>query len=641
MERLANLSLAKSLAILLALPLLAVFYFVAVEVNKDLAAIETSDQYTTIPEYFIAYADVIHELQKERGKSVGLISSDYTLFGSELTVQRSKTDKSIKSLQALHADLADSTSPVVAKGADHVLEILDGISVTRRGIDARTYSQDRVVSGYSSVINGILHDIGAVTKTVESGKIAADIVAFLDVLKTEEAAGQERAALTRIYLAKAVSHSDLKTIVSLAAKQDSNNDHFIATAPDGIRELFEGAIASEGFQNALSMRQRVLNVAAGQLGSNTLNIDPVSVFDAQTRKIDELKKVEDRIGEDLRKIALKQHEHAVALLWLAVIECIAVVFVTLALAFAIVRSILKRIDTARHVAERLGQGDLTGRSNITSTDEISQLIGSLDTAKQRLVRVLGDINETASELNNGTTEIAQGNMSLSDRTQTQAASLDSINLKVGELSKAVKSSAERQAHGDRLSEQAMSLSNTCGEMVETLFHSMQEIKGASNGVKTITSVINDIAFQTNLLSLNAAVEAARAGEMGKGFAVVAAEVRQLSQRSSTAASEIGDLIDESVKKISTGGELADSVRSSLVEVQNAVTSVTEVMRELSDYSHSQANDIDGIYAMVQEIDDMTQHNTAMVEEVAAASQRLSHNSATLKTSVGYFEIDKK
>ncbi|MEM6986663.1 MAG: methyl-accepting chemotaxis protein, partial [Pseudomonadota bacterium] len=276
--------------------------------------------------------------------------------------------------------------------------------------------------------------------------------------------------------------------------------------------------------------------------------------------------------------------------------------------------------------------------NSASKDEIGQVMTSLSDTQERLVQVIGDIQSASLEVHNGANEIASGNHELSERTQEQAASLEHITKRVHSLSEMVAQSTKQQMEGDTLAVQALDLTTNCSDMVRQLYSSMQEIRESSKNIMTITSVIDEIAFQTNLLSLNAAVEAARAGEQGKGFAVVAAEVRQLAQRSSHAASEINELIDTGVQKVNKGGDLAETARNALNEVQESVRSVTDVMKELSKNSHEQAHGIGEITTMVSAIEDTTQRNAAMVEEVAAASESLGQSASNLTKVTRYFKV---
>ena len=638
MKYLKNLSLAKRLGLLLLFPLLSLGYFVSVEIMHDLHEIEEAEKNLTLPRYFSSLANVIHELQKERGKSVGFLSSEGGAFQSALIAQRSKTDDAIAQFRSLHAESAPHTLSTVADSIDKTMPKLEKLDAFRPGVDTQSAATNSVKKVYTALINDLLLTISSVTKEVESGEVAADIVAFLDVMKSGEAAALERDTLVKVFTLRALAHPDFIKLVSLVAKQDANNSHFLGTVPPKQQTVLNQALESEPYQRALTEREHVFSVAAGNRPASSLKSDPESVFSTQTLKIDELKIVEEQLTADLSKIANKQLEHGEQLLVIAVAEALFTLVITVCLALWIVRGIVSKVNTAVEAAWSVGEGDLTKNIDTSDEDELGQLLTSLSATQGRLQGVIKEIQSTAISLDTGAQEIVAGNMNLSDRTQSQSQSLVAINQKISALSEAVHNSTHRQSAGDKLAQQALELTTNCSGMVQQLYLSMQEIKDASKSVGTITSVIDEIAFQTNLLSLNAAVEAARAGESGKGFAVVAAEVRQLAQRSSTAASEISELIGNSMQKIGKGGELADSARDALNEVEASVRSVTDVMGELSDSSQEQAGDIENISAMVREIDDVTQRNAALVEEVAASSESLGNSSAELSRAIQYFSV---
>ncbi|MEM9604212.1 MAG: methyl-accepting chemotaxis protein [Pseudomonadota bacterium] len=638
MEFIDKLSLKQCLTLLLLAPTIAFLHLVVLEIRQDLDSISIAERHLTLPYYFSAYADVIHEVQNERELTVGYLSTSGSDFLSKIQPQQAKTDDAVLSLKRLHERQSGGTLDEVAKTTDDALLLLGELANVRQSSEAVGLNLKATVDSYAVVIDGLLHRIGAMTKIVESGKTATDVVAFLDVLKTAEAASLERAALVEVFARQVVSHTDFKRIVSAVAKQESNNDHFVATAPAPIRILFEKVISSPSYADALAMRDLALGVASGEISKDELNIHPLEVFNSHANKISGLSEVEQRIRYDMENIAQTQYDESIRLLWIAVAEALFVLSTTVAIVTLIVRSILGAIHTATESAQKLGKGDLSGSFFTARHDDIGNLLRALESARISLIEVFRSIEKTANELNSDAQEIESGNLSLSERTLSQGRQLESIRREIGLLSSAVSNSTSRQRDGDSLAQRALSLAGDCGEMVEILFTTMGDIESSSKDVKTITSVIDEIAFQTNLLSLNAAVEAARAGETGKVFAVVASEVRQLSQRSSSAASEIGVLVDTSVDKVTTGGKLAASARESLAEVRNAMQSVADVVAELAAYSDTQEGEIREIYFMVQEIDRVTFCNNSMVDEVAEASTRLCRNSSALKKSLQCFLV---
>ena len=638
MRFLNNLDLGKKLGLLLLLPLTAMGYFVVYEIRNDLRTVEDANSIASLPPYFEALSGVIHELQKERGNSAGFLSSGGKKFGIELDAQRKLTDSAVARLETQHAELKANSLPSLVNGVEAVLARAAEIPATRKRVTALSYTTPATLQFYTGIINEILKQIGAVAKYTSSGEVASSVNGYQALLNMKEAAGIERAMLASTYASKQLPNGRYERILSLIATQDANAKNFLSSAQADQAAALTSALGADGYSRALAVRNTVLNIGRGKSGVDVLDQDPVAIFAGQSVKLEQLKEVESVLADDLINIAEQQSSRAWGHVTATAIEGGLALVVTILLATFLVRTILSNIGEAVSAAQRVGEGNLSQRIESRTDDEIGQVLTSLGTTQDRLVSVISDIQSASQDLDTGVNEIAAGNQDLSERTQQQASSLDEITKKMQALSDVVNNSTHQQIEGDQLAKQALELTTGCSDMVRQLYLSMQEIRESSKNIMTITSVIDEIAFQTNLLSLNAAVEAARAGEQGKGFAVVAAEVRQLAQRSSSAASEINDLIDTGVEKVNKGGDLAETARNALNDVQDSVRSVSEVMRELSSNSQAQADDIVEISEMVSDIDGVTQRNAALVEEVAAASETLGQHSSELSKVTRYFQL---
>ncbi|WP_313655579.1 methyl-accepting chemotaxis protein [Pantoea sp.] len=325
-----------------------------------------------------------------------------------------------------------------------------------------------------------------------------------------------------------------------------------------------------------------------------------------------------------------------------VIATLAVTLLMIILVWNMMRSVLIRplrqsIEHIQHIA----RGDLTQPIEITVRNEIGDLLTSLQHMQQELVSTVRTVRDSSDAIYTGASEISIGNNDLSSRTEQQAASLEETAASMEQLTATVKQNAENARQASKLALTASETAQQGGKVVDGVVTTMKEIAGSSKKIADITSVIDGIAFQTNILALNAAVEAARAGEQGRGFAVVAGEVRSLAQRSAQAAKEIKGLIEDSVSRVNTGSVLVESAGDTMSNIVSAVTRVTDIMGEIASASDEQSRGIDQVGLAVTEMDRVTQQNASLVEESAAAAAALEDQASQLKQAVSVFNIGKE
>lgn len=286
----------------------------------------------------------------------------------------------------------------------------------------------------------------------------------------------------------------------------------------------------------------------------------------------------------------------------------------------------------------LEAGKLTHRISTVYEGDFDVIKQANNNTAQKLAEIIGNVSETAEEVNTGSSEIAEGNNTLNARTQEQAAALEETAASIEEITGTVQQTADNSRQANQLAADARGQAEQGGEVAAKTVEAMAEINGSSRKIADIIGVIDEIAFQTNLLALNAAVEAARAGEQGRGFAVVAGEVRSLAQRSAEAAKEIKVLINQSVASVESGSKLVDESSTALTEIVSAVSKVGDIIAEIAAASVEQTSGIDQINKAVAQLDAGTQQNTAMVEESAAASQMLNDQAINLRQQVARFDL---
>ncbi len=317
--------------------------------------------------------------------------------------------------------------------------------------------------------------------------------------------------------------------------------------------------------------------------------------------------------------------------------------VAVVLATLINRSMLRSLGAdpleLRAAAQQVASGNL-GPVLGASTAPSDSVLASLGDMQTALSEIVGRVRASANAIESGSIEIASGNLDLSQRTETQASNLQQTASAMEEMTATVNQNANTSSQASQLALSASAAAERGGQVVAKVVSTMDEISASSKRINEIISVIDGISFQTNILALNAAVEAARAGEQGRGFAVVAGEVRSLAQRSAVAAKEIKELIASSVETVQTGSSLVTTAGSSMREIVNEVKRVADMLGEISSATIEQASGISHIGSTIAKLDQATQQNSALVEQMSAAANHLKQQSRGMVEAVALFRDDQ-
>ncbi|EHW8033772.1 methyl-accepting chemotaxis protein II [Salmonella enterica] len=351
-----------------------------------------------------------------------------------------------------------------------------------------------------------------------------------------------------------------------------------------------------------------------------------------------------RVSENLYRQTFDQSAHDYRFAqWQLGVLAVVLVLILMVVWFGIRHALLNPLARVITHIREIASGDLTKTLTVSGRNEIGELAGTVEHMQRSLIDTVTQVREGSDAIYSGTSEIAAGNTDLSSRTEQQASALEETAASMEQLTATVKQNADNDGRSNarQASQLAQSASETArhgGKVVDGVVNTMHEIADSSKKIADIISVIDGIAFQTNILALNAAVEAARAGEQGRGFAVVAGEVRNLASRSAQAAKEIKALIEDSVSRVDTGSVLVESAGETMTDIVNAVTRVTDIMGEIASASDEQSRGIDQVALAVSEMDRVTQQNASLVQESAAAAAALEEQASRLTQAVSAFRL---
>lgn len=486
---------------------------------------------------------------------------------------------------------------------------LFGMSLTEEGL--RTVYQDRTVP--LSQILVVQRDVLRNRNAANHGVVLADSSKTASILEGMHRSSKEIDTTWAAYMATELT-------------------------PDEARYAKEFEQARAGFlNNFLLPVQTALQAGDFERARVLVSTVEESAYAPVRESLTKLTKLQVDVAKEKYEEAVVSYRNIRNLSIVAIVFGIAL---SVFLGWSLVRGISRSLLQAITASDAFAKGDLTQSIRANGQDEVAQLLRSLSAMQDSLIRVVSTVRQGSEGVATASSQIAEGNQDLSSRTESQASALEETAASMEEMTSTVQQNAANAKTANQLANSASEVAEHGGQVVAQVVDTMRGINDSSRKIADIISVIDSIAFQTNILALNAAVEAARAGEQGRGFAVVAGEVRTLAQRSAVAAKEIKQLIDDSVARVEQGSAQVDKAGSTMSEVVSSVRRMTDIMAEISAASAEQSAGVVQVGEAVQQMDQATQQNAALVEEMAAASASLRGQAQDLVQVVSVFKLSQ-
>ncbi len=672
-----RLQIREKLILLVMIPVVSFLILSALELKASLTTYKSSEALKREAILATKASALVHEMQKERGMSAGYLGSKGKKFDSAIPEQRKLVDDRIEKLQTFLNDYDSSDFPeAINQQLGKAQGSLESLQSIRSRVTQLQIPVAEELAYYTGIIRALITTIGEIAKLSDNPELTNTILSYLNLIEAKERAGIERATLSNTFGLDKFGPGMYARFLTLLAGQDIFLSNFELYATHEIQNFFDKQLANQSVQDVQKLRQIALNKSQeGGFGQ-----DPTFWFKVSTDRINLLKSIEDRLSLNIINLASDAAEQALTALLLVIGLVSVLAVLTFWFLVQITNGITQPLKAVILALVEFSEGRFDRKVSVRSTDEIGRMAQRLNdyAAEMRNVTVfalkklangeldveinpksdqdllgstlaqsfmqmrnlLEQIKATSTHVSSTSDQVAGSSQSIAQGATEQAATLEEVSASVVELASQTTQNAKNASEAKILSEKVSESAQRGKADMSSMIDSMGEMERASQNISKIIKSIDEIAFQTNLLAINAAVEAARAGEHGKGFAVVAEEVRNLAQRSSEAAQETTELIENSVTKVGSTNLVVTKTAEAFNQIVEGIAKVTTLSNEIDLASNDQSKSLEQIRAALEQLELVTQSNAASAEENASSAEELSLEAHKLKQEMSQFKLRK-